>query len=50
MQQDGTALEHRDHFAVGVVVDDRGHAVVRADRQEFRLELMPLPMFTGTTR
>jgi len=44
MDQDRARLEHRQRSVAkllwGVVVDNRRHAVIRADRQEFGLELV----------
>src|SRR6516225_8641153 len=44
MDQDRTRFEHWERPVAellgGVVVDDRRHALVRADRQKFRLELV----------
>ena len=49
--RDRAGLEDRDRFAAGSLgVDDRGHPVVRRNRQEFPLELIaPLAMSTYFT-
>src|SRR6202043_204019 len=40
MDQDRARLEHRQRPVLEVMVDDRRHPVVRADLEEFRLELV----------
>ena len=40
MDQDGARLEDRQRLTLGVVVDNRWHAVIGADCQEFGLELV----------
>ena len=40
VDQDGTRLEHGHRPATDVVIDDRRHAVVGADREEIGLELV----------
>ena len=42
IDQDRAGLEHRKRLAAvgGRMVDDRRNAVVRADREKFRLELL----------